>query len=116
MKLLIAEDTRDLNRALTAVFTHEQYQVDSAFDGLEAMKFIEENEYDAIVLDIMMPGKDGLTVLRETRAMNIDTPVLLLTARAEAVRPLNVFVIFFILFPHFNGCCRPGTPGRAITE
>ncbi len=83
MKLLIAEDTRDLNRALTAVFTHEQYQVDSAFDGLEAMKFIEENEYDAIVLDIMMPGKDGLTVLRETRAMNIDTPVLLLTARAE---------------------------------
>lgn len=83
MKLLIAEDTRDLNRALTAVFTHEQYEVDSAYDGQEAMNFIIKNHYDAIVLDIMMPKKDGLTVLRELREMNIPTPVLLLTARAE---------------------------------
>lgn len=83
MKLLVAEDTKDLNRALTAVLTHEQYEVDSAFDGIEASLYLEKNTYDAVILDIMMPGKDGLEVLREMRAMNLSTPVLLLTARAE---------------------------------
>lgn len=83
MKIMLAEDTRDLNRALTAVLNHEQYEVDSAFDGVEAMNFIMKNTYDVIILDIMMPYKDGLTVLRELRAMNITTPVLMLTAKAE---------------------------------
>ncbi len=83
MKIMLAEDTRDLNRALTAVLNHEQYEVDSAFDGVEAMEYIMKNTYDVIILDIMMPYKDGLTVLRELRAMNITTPVLMLTAKAE---------------------------------
>ncbi len=83
MKLLLAEDTRDLNRALSAVLSHEHYEVDSAFDGIEALRMIMNATYDAVILDIMMPGKDGLEVLREMRTKNITTPVLLLTAKAE---------------------------------
>lgn len=83
MKLLLAEDTRDMNRVLTAALQHEGYDVDSAFDGEEALDFVMKNGYDAMILDIMMPKKDGLEVLRELRADNIVTPVLLLTAKAE---------------------------------
>lgn len=83
MKLLLAEDTRDLNRVLTAALQHEGYVVDSAFDGEQALDFVRTNGYDAMILDIMMPKKDGLEVLRELRAENIVTPVLLLTAKAE---------------------------------
>lgn len=83
MKLLLAEDTRDMNRVLTAALQHEGYDVDSAFDGEQAIDFVMKNGYDAMILDIMMPKKDGLEVLRELRADNIVTPVLLLTAKAE---------------------------------
>ena len=83
MKLLIAEDTKDMNRALTAVLTHEGYETDSVFDGIEAEKHLQENRYDAVILDIMMPGKTGLEVLRGLRETGDDTPVLLLTAKAE---------------------------------
>ena len=83
MKLLLAEDTRDMNRALTAVLSHEGYDVDSVFDGEEALAHIRHDSYDGIILDIMMPKKNGLEVLSEVRAINILTPVLLLTAKAE---------------------------------
>lgn len=83
MKLLLAEDTRDLNRTVTMVLEHENYEVDSAFDGEEALAFIEKDSYDGIILDIMMPKKDGLEVLSEIRKRHILTPVLLLTAKAE---------------------------------
>lgn len=83
MKILLAEDTRDLNHVLAAVLTHEGYDVDSAFDGEEALEYVKANGYDAMILDIMMPKKDGLQVLRELREANIVTPVLLLTAKAE---------------------------------
>lgn len=83
MKLLLAEDTRDLNRAVAAVLSHEGYTVDSAFDGEEALSFLKENSYDSIILDIMMPKLSGLEVLTELRKMNDTTPVLLLTAKAE---------------------------------
>ena len=83
MKLLLAEDTADLNRALCALLTHEGYDVTSSFDGEEAMSHIQEDSYDVIVLDIMMPKKDGLEVLREMRLQHIFTPVLMLTAKAE---------------------------------
>lgn len=83
MKLLLAEDTRDLNRALSAVLAHEHYDVDSVFDGEEAMQHLKEDSYDGIILDIMMPKKSGLEVLKELRQKNIVTPVLLLTAKAE---------------------------------
>ena len=83
MKILLAEDTADMNRVLTAALTHEGYDVDSAYDGEEALEYVRDNGYDAMVLDIMMPKKDGLQVLRELRESNIVTPVLLLTAKAE---------------------------------
>ncbi len=83
MKLLLAEDTRDLNRVVTAMLRHEGYIVDSAYDGEEALVDILSNGYDAIILDIMMPKMDGLSVLREIRKRGIITPVLLLTAKAE---------------------------------
>jgi len=57
MKILLAEDTRDLNRAESAVLTMQGYTVDSAYDGEEALDLIEKNGYDAIILDIMMPKK-----------------------------------------------------------
>lgn len=57
MKILLAEDTRDMNHVLTAALTHEGYDVDSAFDGEEALDFVRTNGYDAMVLDIMMPKR-----------------------------------------------------------
>ncbi len=83
MKLLLAEDTRDLNRALTAMLTMQSYEVDSVFDGVEAMEALSRSDYDGVILDIMMPRKDGLSVLSDMRAMGISTPVLMLTAKAE---------------------------------
>ena len=89
MKILRAEDTRDMNHVLAAALTHEGYDVDSAFDGEEALDFVRTNGYDAMVLDIMMPKKDGLQVLKELREENIVTPVLLLTAKAEVDDRVN---------------------------
>ena len=83
MKLLLAEDTADLSKVLCAVLTHEGYDVDPVFDGEEAMERIRANGYDCLILDIMMPKKDGIEVLREVRAKNIVTPVLMLTAKSE---------------------------------
>ncbi len=83
MKVLLAEDTVDLNRALTAVLKHENYDVDTVFDGMEASEHLMVDSYDCIILDIMMPKKDGITVLKELREKKIVTPVLMLTAKAE---------------------------------
>ena len=78
-----------MNHVLAAALTHEGYDVDSAFDGEEALDFVRTNGYDAMVLDIMMPKKDGLQVLKELREENIVTPVLLLTAKAEVDDRVN---------------------------
>ncbi|MDO4634076.1 MAG: response regulator transcription factor [Eubacteriales bacterium] len=83
MKILIAEDTKDLNRVLTVALEHDQHSVDSALDGQQASDMIRENGYDMVILDIMMPKKDGITVLKEMRAVHNVTPVLMLTAKAE---------------------------------
>ena len=83
MKLLLAEDTRDLNRAVTVMFQMKGYEVDSAFDGEQALEFLKNDSYDCVVLDIMMPKVDGYGVLAEMRKRHLSTPVLLLTAKAE---------------------------------
>ncbi len=83
MKVLIAEDTKDLNRVLTVALEHEGYDVDSALDGQQASDLIDANGYDVIILDIMMPKKDGIQVLTELRAKHVISPVLMLTAKAE---------------------------------
>ena len=82
-RLLLAEDTRDLNRALTTVLEHAGFEVVPVYDGEEASDLIARESYDGVVLDIMMPRKDGLEVLRDMRAAGVYTPVLLLTAKAE---------------------------------
>ena len=89
MKLLLAEDTKDLNRAVSAILVHDGFEVDSTFDGEEALEHIKNNTYDGIILDIMMPKMDGLEVLRELRNLNIMTPVTLLTAKAEVDDRVN---------------------------
>ena len=83
MKILIAEDTTDLNRVIKAMLEHSGYTVDAVFDGQAALEQIGKEGYDAVILDIMMPKLDGISVLQNMRARNISIPVLLLTAKAE---------------------------------
>lgn len=83
MKILLAEDTKDLNKVLCAVLEHEGYDVDAAFDGEEALEFVNNDSYDCLIFDIMMPKKDGIEALKEVREKKIVTPVLMLTAKAE---------------------------------
>ena len=81
MRLLYAEDEEDLNRIVTKKLTEEGFSVDSCFDGREAIDNIQFTEYDAAILDIMMPHADGFAVLKELRKLKKNTPVLFLTAR-----------------------------------
>ena len=81
MRLLIAEDEKDLNRVLVNQLTAAGYTADACFDGEEALDFLCLAEYDAVILDIMMPKLDGLQVLKSMREKKDKTPVLLLTAR-----------------------------------
>ena len=83
MKLLLAEDEKDLSKALVTILKHSNYSVDAVYDGKEALDFIMAEEYDGIILDIMMPKMDGLTVLKTIRQGGNTTPVLLLTAKSE---------------------------------
>ncbi|MBQ7370849.1 MAG: response regulator transcription factor [Blautia sp.] len=83
MKLLLAEDTVDLNRVVTAMLEHAGFDVDPVYDGEEALSMLLQNGYDGVILDIMMPKRDGISVLTEMRRQNIITPVLMLTAKAE---------------------------------
>lgn len=82
MKLLLVEDNPQLNKALTTLLKRNSYLVDSASDGEEALMYIKDYQYDVIILDIMLPKIDGLEVLRRTRRDNIQTPIILLTARS----------------------------------
>lgn len=81
MRILLAEDERDLNRIITERLKKEHYSVDSCFDGEEALDYLAAAPYDAVILDIMMPKLDGLSVLKKMRDKNEHTPVLLLTAK-----------------------------------
>lgn len=81
MRLLLAEDERDLNRILTKKLSEEDYSVDSCLDGKEALEYLEAAEYDGAILDVMMPRMDGFTLLTRLREMGKSTPVLFLTAR-----------------------------------
>ena len=78
---LIAEDEKDLNKILSERLKAEHYSVDSGYDGQEALDYLASAEYDAVIMDIMMPVMDGLSALRTMRRKNDSTPVLLLTAK-----------------------------------
>ncbi len=81
MRILLVEDDRRLNQSLKMSLVEEGYAVDAAFDGEEGEAFTETAPYDAIILDVMLPLKDGLAVCRTLRLHRINTPILLLTAR-----------------------------------
>ena len=70
MRILLAEDERSLSRAVTALLERSKYSVDAVYDGEEALAYLETGNYDAVILDIMMPKVDGLTVLRTLRERN----------------------------------------------
>ncbi len=83
MRLLLAEDEKSLSRALVAILEYNHYSVDAVYDGAEALDFLLNGNYDGAIIDIMMPKKDGITVLKEFRKANKTLPVLLLTAKNE---------------------------------
>lgn len=83
MRLLIVEDDLKLLKSLKHIFEKNKYAVDTVSNGVDALTYAETEEYDGIVLDIMMPGLDGIEVLKRIRREGITTPVLFLTARTE---------------------------------
>ena len=92
MRILLAEDEKDLNTIIKQKLTADGYSVDSCYDGKEAMELLDMAEYDAVILDIMMPKADGWQVLAHLRNAGKVTPVLFLTARdsiADRVRGLD---------------------------
>ncbi|MBQ8896300.1 MAG: response regulator transcription factor [Clostridia bacterium] len=81
MRILVVEDEKNLNRLISDMLKKEHYSVDSCFRGDEAEDYLRGAEYDAIVLDIMLPAKNGIQILRDMRVRKDKTPVLLLTAK-----------------------------------
>lgn len=104
MRLLVVEDNRQLLHEIVALLSDE-YHVDSAENGEDALYMAEQNIYDALVLDVMLPGMDGFEVTRRLRAGNIDTPVIFLTARDaldDRVKGLNLGGDDYIVKPFQN--------------
>jgi len=83
VKLLLAEDEKELSNALAAVLKANNYIVDTVYNGADAYDWAVTDDYDGIILDIMMPKKNGIEVLSQLRKDGIETPVLLLTAKSE---------------------------------
>ena len=82
LKILLADDVEGLREAVGAMLECNNYEVDTANDGKKALDKIKEKVYDCIILDIMMPEMDGFEVVKQTRKLNIKTPIILLTAKS----------------------------------
>ena len=83
MRLLLAEDERSLSRALVALLEKNNYSVDAVYDGEEFLTYLDGENYDAAILDIMMPKLDGISALIEMRKRGYNIPVLILSAKSE---------------------------------
>lgn len=83
MRLLFAEDEKSLSKAVGTILEKNNYSVDAVYDGEEALAYLASGNYDGVILDIMMPKMDGITVLKNMRERGDRTPVLLLTAKSE---------------------------------
>lgn len=83
MRLLLAEDEKALSKALATILERSIYSVDTVYDGEAALEYLAADNYDGVILDIMMPKKDGITVLKELRSRGSKIPVLILTAKSE---------------------------------
>lgn len=83
MKILVVEDDKDISSAICRVLKHNNYLTDSAYDGEEALNYLDYDEYDGVILDLMIPKKDGIEVVKELRKKGNNVPVLILTAKSE---------------------------------
>lgn len=83
MRLLLCEDEIELSNALVAILKHSNYSVDAVYDGEQALEYLDMENYDGVILDIMMPKVDGITVLKTIRNKGNHVPVLMLTAKSE---------------------------------
>ena len=89
MRILIAEDDPKLLKSLVHIFELNNYAVDGVDNGVDAFDFAFSGEYDGLILDIMMPGMDGVTLLKKLRSMGITTPALFLTAKTEIYQKIE---------------------------
>ena len=99
MRILVAEDQKDMNRLISRRLAEEQYSVDSCYNGQEVLDYLECAEYDAIILDIMMPVMNGLQVLKKLRQRQNHIPVLLLTARDSVENGLDAGADDYLIKP-----------------
>lgn len=83
MRLLLVEDEKALSNALVTILKHNNYSVDAVYNGADALDYLDSEIYDGVILDIMLPKIDGITVLKTIRAKGNKIPVLLLTAKSE---------------------------------
>lgn len=83
MRVLLAEDEKALSKAIVKILEKNNFSADAVYDGEEAINYILSGNYDAVILDVMMPKADGITVLKKVRAEGNDVPVLMLTAKSE---------------------------------
>lgn len=89
MKILLAEDEKDMSAALVAILTHSGYEVDPVYDGEAAVQMAQQHSYDCMVFDIMMPKLDGVQALQQIRDGGDVTPVIMLTAKSEVADRIN---------------------------
>ena len=102
MRILVVEDTKDLNRLIVKVLEKNGYSVDGCFNGEEAKEYLVGAEYDAVLLDVMMPKLDGFTLLEQLRNAGNDIPVMLLTAKdaiADRVKGLDMGADDYLVKP-----------------
>jgi len=83
MRLLLVEDELELSNALVAILKHNNYSVDAVYDGEAALEYLEDQNYDGVILDVMMPKLDGISVLKQLRSKGNNIPVIMLTAKSE---------------------------------
>lgn len=83
MKILLAEDEMSMARAIVKILEKSNYLADAVYNGIDAVNYLVNGDYDAVILDVMMPGMDGITVLKTIRERGITIPVIMLTAKTE---------------------------------
>lgn len=106
MRILIIEDTERLAKTLADMIHEIGYKADLAYDGEEGFDFAESNMYDAIVLDVMLPKMNGFEIIKQLRRDNIQTPILMLTAKTELedrIHGLNIGADYYLTKPFDNG-------------
>ncbi len=102
MRILIVEDNESLNKLISSVLSNEGYSIDSCFNGIDALDYLECATYDVIIMDILMPKMDGLMCVKEIRNKGISTPIVFLTAKsaiADRVNGLEIGADYYLVKP-----------------